>query len=169
MEISKVDETVRSSSQSLAETYSSAMNLSISSRDLSKENEVLYLVNQASHKSINETSPNLLFEIKKLRMRNLNKIVIANLRRNFLLVTCYSLLFTRYSLLCTRYFVLVTRYFLLNARYFLLVTFYSLLIMFYSLLVAFYSLLVTFYQILVTFYSLLVTFYLLLVIFYTLM
>ena len=156
MEISKVDETVRSSSQSLAETYSSAMNLSISSRDLSKENEVLYLVNQASHKSINETSPNLLFEIKKLRMRNLNKIVIANLRRNFLLVTCYSLLFTRYSLLCTQYsllftcyfllvthvllvtrcFLLLTRYILSDARYFLLVTRYFLLVTryFYSLM-----------------------------------
>ena len=132
------------------------MNLSISSRDLSKENEVLYLVNPASHKSINETSPNLLFEIKKVRMRNLNKIVIANLRRNFLLVTCYSLLFTRYSLLCTQYsllftcyfllvthvllvtrcFLLLTRYILSDARYFLLVTRYFLLVTryFYSLM-----------------------------------
>ena len=45
----------------------------------SKEHEVLNLANQASNKSINVTSPNLLFEIKKLRIRNPNKIIIGNL------------------------------------------------------------------------------------------
>ena len=34
--------------------------------------------------SINETSPNLLLEIKKLRIRNPNKIIIANLNKNSL-------------------------------------------------------------------------------------
>ena len=51
---------------------------------LSKEHEVLNLVNQASNKSINATSPNLLFEIKKLRIRNPNKIIIGNLNINSL-------------------------------------------------------------------------------------
>ena len=60
------------------------MDLSISSCDLSKEHEVLNLVNQASNKSINVTSPNLLFEIKKLRIRNPNKIIIGNLNINSL-------------------------------------------------------------------------------------
>ena len=50
------------------------MNLNISSRDLSKENKELYLVNQANDKLINESSPNLLFKIKKLRIRNPNII-----------------------------------------------------------------------------------------------
>ena len=58
------------------------MSLSISSCDLSKENEVLYLLSTASDKSINEISPNLLFEIKKLRIGNSNKIVIGNLNIN---------------------------------------------------------------------------------------
>ena len=40
------------------------MNLSISSCDVPKEKEVINLVNQANNKSINETSPNLLSEIK---------------------------------------------------------------------------------------------------------
>ena len=53
-----------SSSHSLSETESSTMSLSISSCNLSEEDEVLSLVNQASDKSINETSPNLLFQIK---------------------------------------------------------------------------------------------------------
>ena len=69
----------RSSSHSLTETDSSTMNLSISSCDLCKENEVTNLVNQAHNNSINEASPNLLFEIKKLRIKNPNKIIIANL------------------------------------------------------------------------------------------
>ena len=55
------------------------MDLSISSCDLSKEHKVLNLINQASNKSINVTSPNLSFEIKKLRIRNSNKIIIRNL------------------------------------------------------------------------------------------
>ena len=38
-------------------------------RDLPKENNVLNLLNQASDKSINETFPKLLLEIKKLRIR----------------------------------------------------------------------------------------------------
>ena len=60
------------------------MDLSISSCDLSKEHEVLNLVIQASNKSINVSSPNLLFEIKKLRIRNPNKIIIGNLNINSL-------------------------------------------------------------------------------------
>ena len=56
------------------------MDLSISSCYLSKEHKV----NQAINKSINVTSPNLLFEIKKLRIRNPNKIVIGNLNINSL-------------------------------------------------------------------------------------
>ena len=60
------------------------MNLSISSCHLSKENEVINLVNQAYNKFINKTSPNLLFEIKKLRIRNPNKIIIENLNINSL-------------------------------------------------------------------------------------
>ena len=60
------------------------MNLNITSFDLSKENEVINLVNQANNKSANETSPNLLFEIKKLRIRNPNKIIIGNLNINSL-------------------------------------------------------------------------------------
>ena len=60
------------------------MNLNISSCDLSKENEVINLVNQANNKSIYKTSPNLLFEIKKLRIKNPNKIIIGNLNINSL-------------------------------------------------------------------------------------
>ena len=74
----------RSSVHSLTKTDSSTMDLSISSCDLSKEHEVLNLVNQASNKSINVTSPNLLFEIKMLRIRNPNKIIIGNLNINSL-------------------------------------------------------------------------------------
>ena len=58
------------------------MNLSISSCDLSKEDDVLNLVNQPSNSSIDETSPDLLFEIKKLRIRDPNKIIIGNLAIN---------------------------------------------------------------------------------------
>ena len=58
------------------------MNLSVSSCDLSKENKVLNLVIQANGKSINEISPNLLFENKKTRIRNQNKIIIGNLNIN---------------------------------------------------------------------------------------
>ena len=79
-----LDETYRSPIHSLTKTDSSTMDLSISSCDLSKEHEVLNLVNQASNKSINVTSPNLLFEIKKLRIRNPNKIIIGNLNINSL-------------------------------------------------------------------------------------
>ena len=74
-----VDERHRSSSHSSTETDSSSMNLSKSFCDLSKENKVINLVNQVSNKSMNETSPNLLFEIKKLRIRHSNEIVIGNL------------------------------------------------------------------------------------------
>ena len=87
MDINKriiVDERYRSSSHSLTETDSSTLNLSITSFDLSKESEVINLLNQANNKSINETSPNLLFEIKKLRIRNPNKIIIGNLNINSL-------------------------------------------------------------------------------------
>ena len=58
--------------------------LSISSCDLSNEHEVLNLVNQASNKFINVTSPNLVLEIKKLKIRNPNKIIIGNLNINLL-------------------------------------------------------------------------------------
>ena len=78
-----IDERYQSSSHSLTETDSSTMNLSISC-DPSEENEVINLVNQASNKSIIETSPNLLFEIKKLRIRNPNTIIIGNININSL-------------------------------------------------------------------------------------
>ena len=78
------DERYRSSNHSSTETASSTVNLNISFCDLSKENKVINLVNQASNKSINETSPNLLFEIKKLRIRNPNKIIIGSLNINSL-------------------------------------------------------------------------------------
>ena len=81
---SMVGERYQSSSHSLTETDFSAMNLSISFCDLSKENELLNLVNQPSNKSIDETSPNLLFEIKKLKIRKPNKIIIGNLNINSL-------------------------------------------------------------------------------------
>ena len=51
---------------------------------LSKEHKVLNLVNQTSNKSINVTSPDLLFEIKKARIRNPNKTIIGNLNINSL-------------------------------------------------------------------------------------
>ena len=51
------------------------MDLSISSCDFSKEHELLNLVNQVSNKSINVTPSNVLFEIKKTRIRNPNKII----------------------------------------------------------------------------------------------
>ena len=79
-----LNETYQKPIHSLTKTDSSTMDLSISSCDLSKEHEVLNLVNQASNKSINVTSPNLLFEIKKLRIRNPNKIIIGNLNINSL-------------------------------------------------------------------------------------
>ena len=78
-----LDERYRSPIHSLTKTDSSTVNLSISC-DLSKEHEGLNLVNQTSGMSINETSPNLLFEIKKLRIRNPNKIIIGNLNINSL-------------------------------------------------------------------------------------
>ena len=78
-----LDERYRSPIHSLTKTDSSTVNLSISC-DLSKEHEVLNLVNQTSGMSINETSPNLLFEIKKLRIRNPNKIIIGDLNINSL-------------------------------------------------------------------------------------
>ena len=73
-----LNETYLSHIRSLTKIDSSTMGLSISSCDFSKEHEVLNLVNQASNKSINVTSPNLLFEIKKLRIRNPNKTIIGN-------------------------------------------------------------------------------------------
>ena len=78
------DERYRSPIHSLTKTDSSTMDLSISSCDLSKEHEVLNLVNQASTKSINVTSPNLLFKNKKLRIRNPNEVIIGNLNINSL-------------------------------------------------------------------------------------
>ena len=80
-------------------------------------------------------------------------------RRNFLLVTRYSLHFTRYSLLFTRYSLLFTRYSLLFTRSLLLFTRYSLIFTRYSLLVAFYSLRFATYLLLVATYSALITFY----------
>ena len=77
-----VDERYRNSSYNLPETDPFTINLSISSCDLSKENEVLNSVNQDSDKPINETSPDLLFEIKKVRLKNPNKIIIGNLNVN---------------------------------------------------------------------------------------
>ena len=59
------DERYQSSSHCLTETDFSTMSLSISC-DLSTENKVINVVNQANNESINENSPNLLFEIKKL-------------------------------------------------------------------------------------------------------
>ena len=79
-----LDETYRSPIHSFTKTDSSTIDLSISSCDLSKEHEVSNLVNQASNKFINVTSPNLLFEIKKLRIRNPSKIIIGNLNTNSL-------------------------------------------------------------------------------------
>ena len=67
---------------SLPETDSFTMNLSISSCKHSKEKEVLNLLNQPRDKSINDISPNLLFKIKKLRIRNPNKIIIGYLNIN---------------------------------------------------------------------------------------
>ena len=58
------------------------MNLSISSCDLPKKTEALNLINQASDKSINDTSPNLLFEIKKPTIGNPNNFAIRNLNIN---------------------------------------------------------------------------------------
>ena len=48
------------------------------------KNDLLNLVNQANIEFINETYPNLLFEIKKLRIRNPKKIMIGNLNINSL-------------------------------------------------------------------------------------
>ena len=59
MNNSIVDERYQSSSHCLTETDSSTISLSISSCDLSKENKVINLVNQANNMSINENSPNL--------------------------------------------------------------------------------------------------------------
>ena len=53
------------------------------------ENEVINLVNQANNKFITETSPNLLFAIKKLRIRNPNKIIIGNLHL-YLNMPCFN-------------------------------------------------------------------------------
>ena len=74
-----LDDRYRSPIHSLTKTDSSTMDLSISPCDLSKEYEVLNLVIQTSSKSINATSANLLSEIKKLRIKNTNKIIIGNL------------------------------------------------------------------------------------------
>ena len=79
-----VVERYQSSSHCLTETDFSTMSSSISSCDLSTENKVINLVNQANNKSINENSPNLLLEIKKLTTRNSNKIIIVNLNINSL-------------------------------------------------------------------------------------
>ena len=81
---STVDERYQSSSHYLTETNFSTMTLSISSCYLSTENKIINLVNQVNNDSINENSPNLLFEIKKLTIRNSNKIIIGNLNINSL-------------------------------------------------------------------------------------
>ena len=78
------DERYQSSSHCLTETDFSTMSLSLPSCDLSTENKVINVVNQANNVSINENSPNLLFEIKKLTTRNSNKIIIGNLNINSL-------------------------------------------------------------------------------------
>ena len=80
-----VDERYQSFSHCFTETDFSTMSLSISSCDLSTENKVINLVNQANNESINENSPNLLFEIKKVTTRISNKIIIVNLNINSLL------------------------------------------------------------------------------------
>ena len=49
------------------ESDSATINLDISSCNLSKENKVLNLVNQASNNSINGISPNLLLKVKSER------------------------------------------------------------------------------------------------------
>ena len=74
-----VDESSQNCSHSLPETDSSTMNLSIATCDISKENEVSNLVDQI-------TSPNLLFEVKKL-IRRVSEIgiLIGNLNINSLL------------------------------------------------------------------------------------
>ena len=84
MEINQkvVDVRYRSSSYRLKESDSSTINWDISSCDITKDNEVIHLVNQASSKSINETPRNLIFEIKKLKIRNPNEIIIGNLNIN---------------------------------------------------------------------------------------
>ena len=61
-----------------------------SSCDLSQKNEVLHFEDQASDRSINEISPNLVFRIKKLSKRNLNKIIIGNCSK-----TCFFILYGR--------------------------------------------------------------------------
>ena len=45
---------------------------------------ILYLVNQASNKSVNDTSQNVLLKIKKLRIKNSNEIKIGSLSINSL-------------------------------------------------------------------------------------
>ena len=74
--------------EELLEAASSTKYLDISSCHLSKENKVINLLNQASDKPSNETSTNMLFEIKKLRIRDPNKIIsrypnIHSLRNKF--------------------------------------------------------------------------------------
>ena len=70
--------------EELLEAASSTKYLDISSCDLSKENKVINLLNQASDKPSNETSTNMLFEIKKLRIRDPNKIIFGNSNINSL-------------------------------------------------------------------------------------
>ena len=84
---------------------------------------------------------------------------IVELRRNFLLVTRYSLLVTRCFLLVTRYFLLATCYSLLFTRYSLLSTDYSLLFTRYSLLLTRHLFLFTRYSLLLTCCLLLLTRY----------
>ena len=67
---------------------SSTEYLEISSCDLSNENKVINLLKQVGDKNSNETSTNMLFEIKKLRIRDPNKIIsrypnIHSLRNKF--------------------------------------------------------------------------------------
>ena len=70
MDINKsvVDKKYQNCGHNLLETDFSTVNSRISSYDLSLQNKVLIYVNQARDKSINETYPNMLLTIKKLRM-----------------------------------------------------------------------------------------------------
>ena len=63
---------------------SSTEYLEISSCDLSNENKVINLLKQVGDKNSNETSTNMLFEIKKLRIRDPNKIIFGNSNINSL-------------------------------------------------------------------------------------
>ena len=77
------DERDRNSRRS-SKADSSTEYLDISSCDLSNENKVINLLKQVGDKNSNETSTNMLFEIKKLRIRDPNKIIFGNSNINSL-------------------------------------------------------------------------------------